>query len=136
MNSFVFNGLVINLTIRVCCKKNFQKGLRNVHPFFHSEQPYAVFPFSIVPFPHKGHFVPTIASSCGSVSVAVLGEETTFLLRLVEVVFFFWGMSLVTVLCIGSSAVMVMRRFVLSLNTLLTISLTICFNSFKNCLAS
>ena len=43
-------------------------GWRKLHPFFHSEQPYAVFPLIMVPLPHKGQGCPS--DTLGEVALA------------------------------------------------------------------
>ena len=55
-----------------------------------------------------------------------------------EVPAFFFGCLTVAVVAVfvAVSSIVVTRRFVLSLKTLCTISLTICFNSFRKVVAS
>ena len=43
-------------------RSRYTNGFLYVQPFFHSEQPYAVLPFIIVPFPQRGHIVGTLSA--------------------------------------------------------------------------
>ena len=92
-----------------------------------------MFPFIIVPLPHSGQDFPTNSLSDGIVGAGV-AEEAFFR----EVPAFFFGCLTVAVVAVfvAVSSIVVTRRFVLSLKTLCTISLTICFNSFRKVVAS
>lgn len=55
----------------------YSKGRLKAHPFFHSEQPKAVFPLIICPFPHNGQTAPSKTCSLerGAKSVPVDAES-------------------------------------------------------------
>ena len=114
--------------------EEISRGARKVHPFFHSEQPNAVLPLMICPFPQSGQRSPSLGAG-GVAGIMVVGGA---ILRVVFWVlvgfsfaapFFPLGAGL-------SSCVSATRRLVLSARTVCTISATICLSSSKKVLAS
>ena len=118
-----------------------QNGFLKPQPFFHSEQPYAVLPFMMVPLPHKGQTFPTISSPTISGSTAFFSTFGAAFLRGVFAAAGFAAVSFpaepfFAAAFTSSSEVTVTRRLLVSLITLYTISVTICFSSLINVAAS
>ena len=138
--------------------EEISNGARKVHPFFHSEQPKAVLPLMMCPFPQSGQRSPSLGAGGVAGITAVWGaadfldkslspgivRRAWFCSRLLAILravlgaladfsftfpFFPFGTGL-------SSCVSATRRLVLSARTVCTISATICLSSSKKVLAS
>ena len=64
--------------------EEISRGARKVHPFFHSEQPNAVLPLMICPFPQSGQRSPSLGAG-GVAGIMVVGGA------ILRVVFWVWS---------------------------------------------
>ena len=110
LGSFVTIASSFNIAriVNICHHGDFfPNSFRKVQPFFHSEQPYAVFPLMRVPLPQSGQGVP-IKGSGDSASAFFFVWEVAGLRSL----FFFFCGSFSSV-----ASITVTRRLLLSLRT-------------------